>query len=82
MLSSILNSSRAIQMNILIMRIFTNARKLLMDTTELRLEIEKIKLAVFLLRALVSIVLKPGTSRSEPLSAGIRFQSRLCDTKA
>lgn len=46
MLSSILNSKRAIQINILIMRVVTNARKLLMDTTEMRLEIEKIKLAV------------------------------------
>ena len=43
MLSSILNSKQAIQVNILIMRVFTNARKMLMDTTELRLEIEKIK---------------------------------------
>jgi len=43
MLSSVLNSKRAIQVNIQIMRIFTRVRQMLMDNTELRLEIEKIK---------------------------------------
>ena len=43
MLSSVLNSTRAIKVNIQIIRIFTRMRQLLMDTTELRLEIEKIK---------------------------------------
>ncbi|MGF7072325.1 ORF6N domain-containing protein [Mucilaginibacter sp. 3215] len=43
MLSSVLNSDRAIAVNIQIMRIFTRVRKMLMDNTELRLEIEKIK---------------------------------------
>ncbi len=43
MLSSILNSSLAISVNIQIMRIFTKVRRMLMDNTELRLEIEKIK---------------------------------------
>lgn len=43
MLSGILNSDRAINVNIQIMRIFTNMRKLLMDNTELRLAIEEIK---------------------------------------
>jgi hypothetical protein len=43
MLSSVLNSPKAIQVNIQIMRIFTNFRKLLYDNTELRLEIETIK---------------------------------------
>ena len=43
MLSGILNSDRAIAVNIQIMRIFTRVRHLLSDTTELRLEIEKIK---------------------------------------
>ena len=43
MLSGILNSDRAITVNIQIMRIFTNMRKLLMDNTELRLAIEEIK---------------------------------------
>lgn len=43
MLSGILNSDRAIAVNIQIMRIFTKMRQLLSDNTELRLEIEKIK---------------------------------------
>ena len=43
MLSSVLNGSRAINVNIQIIRIFTRIRHMLMDNTELRLEIEKIK---------------------------------------
>ena len=43
MLSSVLNSSRAINVNIQIIRIFTRIRQLLTDNTELRLEIETIK---------------------------------------
>jgi len=43
MLSGILNSDRAITVNIQIMRIFTNMRKLLMDNTELRIAIEEIE---------------------------------------
>ncbi|HQS53085.1 MAG TPA: ORF6N domain-containing protein, partial [Daejeonella sp.] len=43
MLSSVLNSSRAINVNIQIIRIFTRIRQMLMHNTELRLEIEKIK---------------------------------------
>lgn len=43
MLSSVLNSSRAIKVNIQIIRIFTRTRQMLMDNTEIRLEIEKIK---------------------------------------
>ncbi len=43
MLSSVLNGSRAINVNIQIIRIFTRIRQMLMDNTELRLEIEKIK---------------------------------------
>ena len=43
MLSGILNSDRAINVNIQIMRIFTKVREMLMGNTELRLEIEKIK---------------------------------------
>jgi regulator of replication initiation timing len=43
MLSGILNSDRAISVNIQIMRIFTRIRQMLTDNTELRLEIEKIK---------------------------------------
>lgn len=43
MLSGILNSDRAISVNIQIMRIFTRIRKMLADNTDLRLEIEKIK---------------------------------------
>lgn len=43
MLSSVLNSQRAINVNIQIIRIFTRLRQLFLDNTELRLEIEKIK---------------------------------------
>lgn len=43
MLSSVLNSSKAIQVNIQIMRIFTRVRKMLNDNTELRLFIEEIR---------------------------------------
>ncbi|HLP11762.1 MAG TPA: ORF6N domain-containing protein [Flavobacteriales bacterium] len=43
MLSGVLSSDRAIQVNIQIMRVFTRIRQMLIDHTELRLEIEKIK---------------------------------------
>ena len=43
MLSGILNSDRAITVNIQIMRIFIRIRKMFIDNTDLRLEIEKIK---------------------------------------
>jgi len=43
MLSSVLNSSRAIKVNIQIIRIFTRIRQMFIDNTELRLDIEKIK---------------------------------------
>ncbi|MGN6398714.1 MAG: ORF6N domain-containing protein [Mucilaginibacter sp.] len=43
MLSSILNSERAIHVNIQIIRIFTRIRQILTHNTELHLEIEKIK---------------------------------------
>jgi len=43
MLSSILNSQRAIQVNIQIIRIFTRLRQALSDNTELRFAIEDIK---------------------------------------
>lgn len=43
MLSSILNNERAINVNIQIIRIFTRLRQMLVDHTDLRLEIEKIK---------------------------------------
>ena len=43
MLSSVLNSKRAIKVNIQIIRIFTHIRKILTDNTDIRLEIEKIK---------------------------------------
>ncbi len=43
MLSSVLNSERAIQVNIQIMRIFTKVREMLTYTLSLRLEIEEIK---------------------------------------
>ncbi|MFM6976069.1 MAG: ORF6N domain-containing protein [Sphingobacteriaceae bacterium] len=43
MLSGLLNSDRAINVNIQIMRIFTRIRQMLSDNAEFRLEIEKIK---------------------------------------
>lgn len=43
MLSSVLNSKRAIRVNIQIIRIFTRIRQMLTDNTDIRLEIEKIK---------------------------------------
>ncbi len=43
MLSSILNSDRAIDVSIRIMRVFTQIRQMLIDNTELRLAIEEIR---------------------------------------
>ena len=43
MLSSVLNSKRAIQVNIQIMRIFTKIRAMFTDNLSLKLEIEEIK---------------------------------------
>jgi len=43
MLSSVLNSEKAIQVNIQIIRILTKIRQMLTDNTELRLEIEEVK---------------------------------------
>lgn len=43
MLSGILNSERAIKVNIQIMRVFTKVREILMDNMSIRLEIEEIK---------------------------------------
>ena len=43
MLSSVLNSDKAIQTNISIMRIFTKVRQMLLDTTEIRLDIAKMQ---------------------------------------
>jgi hypothetical protein len=43
MLSSVLSSKQAIAVNIEIMRVFTNIRKMLFDNTELRLMIEEIR---------------------------------------
>ena len=43
MLASVLNSDKAIEANIQIVRVFTHIRQMLSDNTELRLEIEYIK---------------------------------------
>jgi len=43
MLSSVLNSKQAIQINIQIMRVFAHIRQMIVDNTELRLALEKIK---------------------------------------
>ena len=46
MLSSVLNSGRAIAVNIQIMKIFTKMRQFLNDTTHIHLELVEVKLAV------------------------------------
>lgn len=43
MLSGVLNSDWAIEVNIRIMRVFTSFRKMLLDNTELRLAVEEMK---------------------------------------
>lgn len=43
MLSSVLNSEKAIEVNIKIMRIFTRFRKMLLENTDIRLAIEKLE---------------------------------------
>lgn len=43
MLSSVLNSKQAIQVNIQIVRIFSRIRQFIVDNGELKLEIEEIK---------------------------------------
>lgn len=43
MLSSVLSSTKAIQVNIKIIRIFTRIRQMLLDNTEIRLAIEKLE---------------------------------------
>ncbi len=43
MLSSVLNSKKAISVNIQIIRVFTQIRKMLFDNTELRIAIEEIR---------------------------------------
>jgi regulator of replication initiation timing len=43
MLASILNSDRAININIKIIRVFTRIRQMLTDNTDLRLEMEKLE---------------------------------------
>ena len=43
MLSGVLNSPRAIQVNIVIMRVFVRMRQMLADHAELRLKLEKLE---------------------------------------
>lgn len=43
MLASILNSDKAIEINIQIVRIFTRIRQMLIDNTELRLIVEEMR---------------------------------------
>lgn len=43
MLSSVLNSERAVEVNIQIMRIFSKIRRLLIDNAELRIIIDEIR---------------------------------------
>ncbi len=58
MLASVLNSDKAIQVNIQIVRTFTKIRKLLADNTELRLEIEKIKKKIDVHKNNIELVFK------------------------
>lgn len=46
MLLSVLNSGRAIKVNIQIIRIFTRIRQMLIDNTELRLKIKRSRVNV------------------------------------
>ncbi len=48
MLSSVLNSDRAIAVNIQIIRVFTKIREMLTDTMNIKMEIEEIKKKNFL----------------------------------
>ncbi len=43
MLASVLNSEKAVEVNILVVRVFAELRKYLSSNTEIKLEIEKIK---------------------------------------
>jgi len=43
MLSSVLNSKRAVQINIQIMRIFVRIRQILLESTELKLQVAEVK---------------------------------------
>ena len=43
MLSSVLNSRRAVEINILIMRVFMRIRKMLIENTDLQLALEKLE---------------------------------------
>ena len=43
MLSSVLKSERAVQVNIQIMRVFTKLRQMVLDNEELRKELEEVK---------------------------------------
>jgi hypothetical protein len=58
MLSSVLSSPKAIQVNIQIMRIFTRIRQILADNTELRLEIEQIKKKLYNQNQNIELVFK------------------------
>jgi len=67
MLSSVLNSDRAIAVNIKIIRIFTKMRELLNDNLSLRLEIEEIK--------------KKVTSQSKNIELVFSYLDELIDKK-
>lgn len=43
MLSSVLHSGRAVQMNIAIMRAFVELRRLLIDTSEVKIQLRQLK---------------------------------------
>ena len=58
MLSSVLSSKTAIHVNIQIMRVFTSIRKVLSDTSELRLMIEQIKQKKFISRSKIEKLIR------------------------
>ncbi|NER13828.1 ORF6N domain-containing protein [Leptobacterium flavescens] len=74
MLSGILNSERAIAVNIQIMRIFVRLRKMLVDNKSLKMEIERIKNKIskqnknieLIFDCLDKLILKTENSRARP----------------
>jgi hypothetical protein len=73
MLASVLNSEKAIEVNILVVRVFTEIRKYLSDNADIKLEIEKIKKVIIeqgedidtILSCLDKLLGKPEKSREQ-----------------
>ncbi|PVD52709.1 DNA-binding protein [Terrimonas sp.] len=83
MLSSVLRSERAIQMNIQIVRVYTKMRQLIVDNKDLWLKIEKIEQALTMkyeevqaiFKVLKSLLMKEEKPR-EPIGFKIRGKNR------